>query len=516
MAVARSVVRLTEARTTKSHSDAIDAPLHRTHRKDAAMTPRTLCSISLLAILVGSLLAPLTASAWVPIRVSVKMILDGAGNRATLGLSTDADVWDRVDIANETLAAAGSEFRLELVEIVDLPGQAGFFGAMITENLVDNIFDLATNDPEAWLWRHDAINVYINGATSGQFAGYAKFPGDNQIFILRQTSGQMIFLHELGHNLDLRHTHASDSCSDTVEDDPAWSYPNEISQQNYSKDYAQLTASQQALIDQTYFNVMSYHGDLSTNRLTACQLSRMSDQAWDDRDWIVSRVPIYVRPGTGAIMRVGSFNAPFADIDELLGNPLFANQMSGRTLVLEAGAHTMQLPISAPDVEVVTRGGSAHVGPGRPLWTLPEGEVERAPRRVRDGLRTARDAERTERRTRREARRQARQAQRGESRAERAERPPRRIARADDGVVIGLEEALAEADGELRVVIQREIAERHRQAGRWQAAINGYQAVADTTTQPVLRENALIWIERCQARLAEEQAANASRAAQSQ
>lgn len=461
-----------------------------------------------IALAWTALLAPLAAHAWVPIRVSVKMILDANGNRApaTLGLTSDADVWDRVDLANERLADAGSEFRVELVEIVDLPDQEAYFGAMITSALIDDIYDQATSDPQGWEWRDDAVNVYINGSTSGQFGGYAKFPNDNRIFILAQNSKQTGFLHELGHNLDLRHTHASDSCSQTLNDDPDWTYPDEISQQNYGKDYDQLTAAQQQMIDWTFFNVMSYHGDLARVVLTNCQLARISDQAYDDRTWMLATTPFYVNPAEDPLWTAGSWDWPFTDIDLLVTQLGVPAKLAGNTVVLEAGAHSLDEVLDLQGVEIVPRNGAVTIDHDSALWTLPRGAIEAAPASVRQGLRAARDAERAERR----AWRAQQEAERAQGRgAPGAARPSMRRARAEDAVLSGLERAVAAAKGELRHVIQREIAERHRQSGRWQEAIDAYQQLADSTSQGVLRENALLWIERCRAALAAETGAGA-------
>jgi hypothetical protein len=112
-------------------------------------------------------------------------------------------------------------------------------------------------------WDDDMVNVYING-----YSNSGGCDGIHQL-LLGSGASQVTLLHELGHGLSLKHTHAEDYCDDTLIDLPSWD-AEDIAQNNPG-----ATAKE---IKETYHNVMSYHihGD-NRKYLTECQIDRISD-----------------------------------------------------------------------------------------------------------------------------------------------------------------------------------------------------------------------------------------------
>jgi hypothetical protein len=308
-----------------------------------------------LALLCLALPASATAEAVIPIRISVKVILDESGSRADPPgpFTRDEDIRARFDWANGILADQASEFRLELVEIRDLPGQSGYFHASVDDlqtDLVDEIHTAARLEETAWLWRDDAINVYVTGVPGGGISGGHHRP----ILVMGQSGSWKLLLHEVGHNLSLQHTSVEDFCSDTLADDPSWDH-GRVARENFGQEYDQLAPNQQALVDQTYYNVMSIsHGDQVSNRLTPCQLRKM--RGMTDLTWYVSRVPVYV--DDDVTQGTGHWPFPYPDLHVAVAT----EDLSGKTVILDAGSYLLDAPLEVTDLEITTFGGPSTLG----------------------------------------------------------------------------------------------------------------------------------------------------------
>jgi hypothetical protein len=128
-----------------------------------------------------------SAFAYVPVRISIKFIVDANGNRPTAGhLNTDAEINTEFNEGNRILAINFSEFRLELIEFYDLTGVSQYYTANATTNNCVNVGNLrsdATSNPSTYGWRNDAINIYINGGTS---SACSNFPPNNDIILMNQ------------------------------------------------------------------------------------------------------------------------------------------------------------------------------------------------------------------------------------------------------------------------------------------------------------------------------------------
>lgn len=247
----------------------------------------------LLLATLGCLLPASAANGTIQIRVSVKFILDAAGNRPATGdINTDAEVEAQIAYGNWVLARMGRGQRLQLTEIVDLAGAAAFadiaaFGDGDDDDENSDISEFESEiqkDKARFAFRNDAINIYIvSGSSQGSCSCSTSAPKDRDIIMLSQgLNPDWVILHECGHFLGLPHTHTGqayllaavplripctfedpcatcpiveagdDGISDTLPDNSCW-------------DRATLTARNPGAtdkqIDDTFLNIMSYHGD---------------------------------------------------------------------------------------------------------------------------------------------------------------------------------------------------------------------------------------------------------------
>ncbi len=331
-------------------------------------------SLSMKWLLLLLFVFPVTeSSANIPFRVSIKFIVDSHGNRpATGGFTTDDQIDAQEAIGNEILAAQKSELRIEVTEIIELPTSLSAYATIsVSAANVVVIRDLALASPTAWSWRTNAFNVYVTG---GSGSAWSSRPPDNNIILMGQNIFDTTLLHELGHDLDLRHTHqdgGADGCADTLDDNDAWLSRDEMANANYEKDYALLTASQQYDVDMTWFNIMSYHHP--RDRLTPCQKDRISGTASDDRDWLLTKMPLYVHPGnsvscSGTASCNGTWQSPFRGFQDVLNSGVAA----GKAIVVEEGYYTITQSSSInTDVDIFTREGTSVIEREGLLYELP-------------------------------------------------------------------------------------------------------------------------------------------------
>jgi hypothetical protein len=129
----------------------------------------------------------------------------------------------------------------------------------------------ALADQTTWRWHSGAINIYVNNTGSGQcsFVG-----GGSSISLGGSLVTQGTVIHEIGHFFNLSHTHANDptcpvappiqvadgdNLAETIPDHNCLNRDS-LSQSNFSgRVYAALTPAEQAQVDSSWLNVMSYH-----------------------------------------------------------------------------------------------------------------------------------------------------------------------------------------------------------------------------------------------------------------
>lgn len=459
--------------------------------------------IPLVSCLLLTFPAP-EALANIPFRVSVKFIVDADGNRPAVGtFNSTEDVNDKQARANDVLSNMLSELQMEITEIIDLPAALSTYDSTSIDPTGRNLIrDLALADPDTWLWRTDAVNVYVIDG-SGPFGAYSNRPPDNNIVLMGQGVNNETFLHELGHSLDLTHTHVDDLCADTILDDPDWNNIDEMANANFGKDYSLLTVDQQNSVDMTWFNIMSYHL-AAREYLTPCQIDRASATASDDDDWLLSKTPLYVHPANSAascgttISCNGSWARPFPDLQTALG--LGDSALSGKAIVLEKSNYTMT-PATGVNVNVgvYSRQGTSRIDNEPALYALPT-KASIPDSAVDIALKAAQ----------REATLGRKALMKGKSDAAAAPEKNRAAITANArkthrqhnaSVIKHLVAGERHASGRARHAIQMELGQRYRQSGNYQQCLVYYKRVAADTEQAHLKTMALQLADKCKEKI---------------
>ena len=321
--------------------------------------------------LAGSLLVAWSLPAAEPeVRLSFKFILNSSGNRpATGNINTDAEIDEQVTRANEIYAEYISEFRHLRYEVLNVSGQSAYYLNDASEADRDEIRNAAIANPGAFYWRNNAINIYITGAND---SAISKFPPDNDIIILCQGIYDPTVAHEVGHSLNLLHTHqdsGADGCSDTLDDNSDWTSKDQMAQNSYGLNYSQLNSAQKALVDNTWGNLMSYHDPDNRHVLTGCQMDRESAQGYTDRSWLLTQIPTYIKVGAVIlpIVDMGSWTFPYPTIQDAIN----AGEVNNRALILLTGIHADPSSVITTDTDLIPRRGSATIQELPPAYRLP-------------------------------------------------------------------------------------------------------------------------------------------------
>lgn len=444
-----------------------------------------------------------SAFAYVPVRISIKFILDASGNRPTAGnLNTNAEINSEVDWANIILRDNFSEYRLAELELIDLSGVSQWYNTTVGGNPGptnrDNLRAAAIADPTTYHWRTDAINIYING---GPNSAISKFPPDNDIILMNQwcSNTPSCMLHELGHSLNLMHTHETcctnqDLCADTISDNQTWT-KDQLSQNNFGNVYASLTAAQQNQVDLVFNNVMSYHVSEPQLRLSTCQMGRESTQGDSDRAWLLSKSPVYVNSGYGGLFQTGRYVKPYKTFKKAVNSGL-----SGKVLVVQQGSYTSTTPVTT-NTTIVTRSGPSIIHNGAFLYSLPTDLEKSKSPEVSNAMQALRSEDRAARKVMETAGKSAKKAATDQERstimtnAKALERQHR------GNAVNHLLQAETFAANQEKVAIRLELGQRYRDSGNCTEAIRFFDLVAKTTQQIHLKDRALLEIKQCQAKL---------------
>ena len=245
----------------------------------------------------------------IPWRMSVKLVL-GPGfqqipNYGGNAVDPFVGVSNNVHWINVQLADNGSPYQIELIEVMAVSGMEDFYDREVDATSRDEMQANATEDPDLYAWRDDAINVYILGTMSGTYAGYCSISSNNHAILLRADSSVSTFFHELGHFFDLRHTHVGsnyraadgceapyeagggDLCEDTLPDHPCFDRDGIAENYYLGLPYGDLLSDQQQLVDNTWFNLMSYHHEGTL--ITSDQWERVEVASNEWRNHVVGR-----------------------------------------------------------------------------------------------------------------------------------------------------------------------------------------------------------------------------------
>jgi hypothetical protein len=391
----------------------------------------------------------------IPVRLSFKFILNASGNRPATGdVNTDAEVTAQVDRANRMFAQHISELRQENLEIINVAGISQYYYAEPTTSDRDSLRAAAMANPSLYHWRNDCINVYISAGSGASASAISKFPPDNDIILVSQAVWDNMLAHEVGHSLNLLHTHQSggDGCSDTLNDNDTWNR-DDIALNNFSKVYSQLTTSQQDQVDLTWFNVMSYHNGNTAFRLSPQQMDRSSAQADSDRGWLLSRTPVYVNSAASPLFANGTFALPYPTIQQAMSS----GTLNNRVLVLQRGTHARPSTLDIP-TDIITRAGESTVRDQPPPYVLPNGLERSTNAAVRDAIIRVQECDRL---------------------------------KDASGAITNLLQAEKSATGREKSAIQLELAQRLRDSGKPDEAAAWYTRLSQETDQEALRKDAV-------------------------
>jgi hypothetical protein len=151
--------------------------------------------------------------------------------------------------------------------------------------------DYPFDQTNAFAWRANAVNIFLSGIGYG---GVSLFPGIGDsvgLAIDTDRTGMTIQIHELGHFFGLPHTHDSNGMfADILIDNKDFKNPEEIAQANYHKPLSNLSPEEAQLVENTWSNIMSYHGSNThpLNILTANQLERWDSVMRNARSGVIT------------------------------------------------------------------------------------------------------------------------------------------------------------------------------------------------------------------------------------
>jgi hypothetical protein len=248
----------------------------------------------------------LPANASIQWRISIKFVLGPGLQMPAYGGLLDPFMAAELAILsiNTDLEIKGSPYRLVLIEAIAVAGIDEFYAADVSHENAVSLDANAKADKDRYCWRDDAINVYINGTSSGTFAGYCSFPGsDRDVILIRADASTSTLFHEIGHFFNLRHTHSgsdydaqigcdggtfipgnSDGCDDTLPDLPCFDR-DDIAMESYGQPYESVSNAEQVLVDNTWLNLMSYHKKGTV--ITPDQWARVDEATTDSRNHVV-------------------------------------------------------------------------------------------------------------------------------------------------------------------------------------------------------------------------------------
>jgi hypothetical protein len=327
--------------------------------------------LRILAGLIAVFASTATLHAEIEVWLSVKFILKPDGTRPTgtsIDISTSSGFHEEVNWGNQAMARAGRGFRLRVVEYLDIrpPVPSGqpsdYWYNLPARSNRQTIETAALADTATWRWNSGALNIYVNNTGSGS----CSFVGAGSSIALGGTlASQGTVVHEIGHFFNLSHTHANDptcpvtppiivadgdALAETIPDHNCLNRDS-LSQSNFNGQvYASLTPAQQAQIDSSWLNVMSYH---QAEILLPDQMDRWTTNANNVRLFACLGQTWFVAP-FGSDANSGSFpTTAFATIARAQASLELPNDV----ILLRSGVYTAPAArLNVPATYCATRG----------------------------------------------------------------------------------------------------------------------------------------------------------------
>ena len=262
------------------------------------------------------------AAAQIDWRVSVKIVLQSNGTRPFGGvLATDIGFQTNMNAANDFIRKFSRGYQFRVTEIVDLPGHSGLLD-MDCEAASDSIIAGVQNNPASYLWRNNAVNVYVTRTSDTEGCAF------NGLLVLNFNTDHKVIVHESGHHLGLNHTQGfrcgrcddptpsgfpagtcsiipgNDGINDTLPDLACW-FRNDIATNWFNRNYTSLSAGEKILVDNTTSNIMCYRPAFRT-LFTSDQLDRVADISNTTRNNIATGSMWFVDRNNTCTGRTGS------------------------------------------------------------------------------------------------------------------------------------------------------------------------------------------------------------------
>jgi hypothetical protein len=335
---------------------------------------------TLTFLLLAQSLVPAAFGQFIEIRVSAKVILQPTTGARPAGI-TDNVFYTAASNANTWRATYYRGYRYQITEIINIggpteggsTGPSKWYGLDFRSN-PQFLAEAQTNS--LYRLRSDQVNVYVAtgfAAPGNSGGGMPIPPGElttgGEIFV---DDGPWWLVHELGHFFGLSHTFAGenasnctpgdDGLSDTLPDSNCWTTRDLMATATYGTPYANLAPAQQTLVDNTYYNAMSYHEAVTKNtvenRRTEQQLDLEADIANTYRAAFVSGHTRFVSTG-GSDSGGGSSSSPYRTVAKAVS---VAASGGSDILLLEPGNYNEQFTLSKPLTLRAPRTGWATIG----------------------------------------------------------------------------------------------------------------------------------------------------------
>jgi hypothetical protein len=352
-----------------------------------------------------ALLLPITAQAGVIyMNVSVKAILNPATGQPAPYVSEHL-IDEFIRFGNLMLEKYHRGYRLRLVEFVEIGGSSHPhdpstwypFKKDANDNFLEEEFRKEAYDdyPVMYRWNFSSLNIFLTTGFGGGFCATCTGRPSDYIVngsgqgALPSFTAEEVFaahlLHEIGHYFGLAHTHGihceylppstcntptgvdGDGLASTLPDVAnshgcaCMNTIDDLAQLNFGENYSQLEPSEQADVENTWKNLMSYHERFGYAILTDEQLDLWTDVANDYRASFVTGHTWFVDWSGGCTIPTGSsacpnVNAAGGPYQTLAAGLAQANTAGGDIVLVRTGVYNVPGIINQAATIIPNRG----------------------------------------------------------------------------------------------------------------------------------------------------------------